>query len=289
MRDAAEGVLFGRPGSERLRPLYLVLHQRVGGRTFFFTSLVAAPDVTPIVDHPRGVRIAGARLPDATFVVPARDLAAYDEVGYGVFHEEMFGRRVDENAVAPAGHRSVVAVRDNRVVGWLSAHETTGPLLVATAGRDWFDAPRCLFVPPLKKPHPAVESVWVARDFRRSSIASEMVRAAAATWGLRPTELAYGLPFSRAGFRLARSVTGGRFLAATPFVVAGAADGADASRLARPDATLDLGPIPTDLLEEGRNALAAGLGPAVGRWDSGAGVKGRRPRRPRRRRASRGR
>ena len=180
-------------------------------------------------------------------------------LAYDAFHGETFGGPSGEDAVeVTEGCSSVIAVKDNRMVGWVSGQPTEAALLMAGTTPDGFDAGSCSFMPPLKVAVPAIELAWVAKNHRGQGVASELARALASEWKLPPSRVAYGLPFTRAGFALARAVAGPRFLASTQGIMTHLVTASDAAGLAAPDAVVkmpDLTPAQAKAVER-MNAVA---------------------------------
>lgn len=244
-------VVFGEPQTAPVRDLYLVQHMVFpDGDVVAMGTLAWMPPVCPVVRHPDGVPLPG---PCPEGILSPQADHPIDLIGYDEFHHEAFGNAVTRDGTfgRSEGHRCVVAVRNARLIGWASGHNANSSLLIAATNSDGFDVGASSFLPPLKTRVPCIECVWVAKDHRGTGLGAELIRALSATWGLTPDRVAYGLPFSRAGFHLVRATVGPQFLCAAQSISALRLTAQNASRLARPDARIEVPAIPPELVAEG--------------------------------------
>lgn len=109
----------------------------------------------------------------------------------------------------------VIAIEDGRACGFAAAYQHTSNLILSTTNATGFIPEGCMFVPPLVgMTIPCTELVWVADRWRGVGLADALVRTMAEAFEMPVAKMAYGLPFSRAGFRLVRRVVGDQFIAA---------------------------------------------------------------------------
>jgi GNAT superfamily N-acetyltransferase len=248
--EVGQIIFLGKPGSELVRDSYLIQHLRhADGSVTALATLAWVPRILrPLVLHPAGFALPRPQA-DGVYSEFGADTEWVDAQGYGAFHAHIFGTPADDTAEACAAMTSVVRVIDGRIVAWVSGRLTDSALLIALTTAAGFNAKDCVFLPPLRSKIPSVEIAWVAENYRGRGIAAELVRALTARWGLTPDRVAYTLPFTSAGFQLARSVAGPRFVAVTQGIITMLVAANEAGTLAPPDGLIDV-PEPTPEIAE---------------------------------------
>ncbi len=98
------------------------------------------------------------------------------------------------------GEQALLALRDNRVVGYLKIRRLAGFGLYDVRGDTW-----SLVGEWQKGESPAVDMIFVCRGYRRAGVATSLVRRFMELNGASPDSIVWGGPLTRCGHSLAAS------------------------------------------------------------------------------------